>query len=137
MIKSTDKRNEESIINRAKQLATFAKHVWPYEKLSDEVLAQYVVKEAETEKHQWTYANHKHLTGTVMELFQKLKEKLMSFHPDVKEEVQKLYIAFKYQTNFADIEPQKNKLRLTLNMDFEEIKDPRGICRDITGMGRW
>jgi predicted transport protein len=22
-------------------------------------------------------------------------------------------------------------------MDFEEIKDPRGICRDITGMGRW
>lgn len=136
MIKNTEIWNEESIINRAKKLAEYAKQVWSYEKLSDETLEKYVVKETEGDKHQWTYADHKHLTGTTMELFKKLKEKLISFHPDVKEEVQKLYIAFKYQTNFTDVESQKNRLRLTLNMDFEEIKDPRGICRDVTWIGR-
>jgi len=67
-----------------------------------------------------------------MELFQKLKEKILLLHPDVKEDVKGLYIAFKYQTNFVDIVPQKDKLRLSLNMDYEEIKDPEGICKDIT-----
>lgn len=137
MIKSTEIRNEEAIINRAKQLAVFAKHVWPYEKLSDEVLAKYINKEVSANKHQWTYATHKYLTGNIMDLYQKFKEKVVALHPDVKEEIQKLYIAFKYQTNFVDVEPQKNKLRLTLNMDFEEIKDPNGICRDVTWVGTW
>jgi predicted transport protein len=137
MIKNIEKRNEEAIISRAKELANFAKHVWPYEKLSDEVFNKYITREAEVSKHEWTYATHKYLTGETMSLFQKFKEKLLSFHPDVKEEIQKLYIAFKYQTNFVDVEPQKTWLRLTINMDFEEIKDPRGICRDVTGIGRW
>lgn len=137
MIKNTEIWNEEAIIRRAKQLAEFAKYVWAYDKLPDDVLEKYIVKEAEGDKHQWTYADHKQLVGTSMELFQKLREKILWFHPDVREEVQKLYIAFKYQTNFVDVEVQKNKLRLTLNMDFEEIKDPRGICRDVTWTWAW
>lgn len=137
MIKDTEVWNEEAIIKRAKQLAEFAKHVWWYKKLDDDTLAKYVVKESEHDKHEWTYANHKQLIWDMMELFQKLKEKILWLHPDVREEVQKLYIAFKYQTNFVDIEPQKTKLRLTLNMDFEEIKDPRWICKDVTWTGAW
>jgi predicted transport protein len=28
-------------------------------------------------------------------------------------------------------------MRLTLNMRFDEISDPRGICTDVTAVGRW
>ena len=36
-----------------------------------------------------------------------------------------------------DIVFQKQRLRITLNMKFSEVIDPNGICRDITGLGRW
>lgn len=39
--------------------------------------------------------------------------------------------------NFADIVPQAKQLRISLNMRFADISDPRGICRDISGLGRW
>ena len=40
-------------------------------------------------------------------------------------------------TNFVDIVFQKQRLRISINMKFSEINDPNGICKDITGMGRW
>jgi predicted transport protein len=49
----------------------------------------------------------------------------------------KLYVAYKAETNFVDVVPQAKRLRLSLNMDFPEIHDPRGICRDVTNLGRW
>jgi len=58
-------------------------------------------------------------------------------HSSVREEVKKLYIAYKTTTNFVDIVPQKHRLRLSLNMSFGEIDDPQGICKDVSEVGRW
>jgi predicted transport protein len=33
--------------------------------------------------------------------------------------------------------PQARRLRLSLNMAFAEINDPNGLCKDVTGVGRW
>jgi predicted transport protein len=33
--------------------------------------------------------------------------------------------------------PQAKRLRLSLNMTFPEISDPKGICRNVAGLGRW
>ena len=57
--------------------------------------------------------------------------------PNVYREVLKLYIAYKCETNFVDIEPQVRSLRLSLNMPFAELDDPKGLARDITRIGRW
>jgi predicted transport protein len=51
--------------------------------------------------------------------------------------VLKLYIAYKCETNFVDIVPQVRSLRLSLNMPFSELDDPKGLARDITAIGRW
>jgi predicted transport protein len=29
------------------------------------------------------------------------------------------------------------RLRLSINMPFNEINDPKGLCRDITNISRW
>jgi len=136
MIRDIQVWNKEAILLRANKLATMAKNVRWYEKLDEETLALYKEEEEVQNKVLYTYEDHKFLNGDVMELFQKLKEKILLLHPDVKEEIKWLYIAFKYQTNFVDIVPQKDKLRLSLNMDYEEIKDPEWICKDITWLGR-
>ena len=55
----------------------------------------------------------------------------------VNEEFLKLYVAYKAETNFVDLIPQTRKLCLVLNMRFADIQDPRGLCRDVTNIGKW
>jgi predicted transport protein len=47
------------------------------------------------------------------------------------------YIAYKAETNFVDVVPQAKRLRLSLNLRFHQINDPRKLCKDVTGLGRW
>ena len=55
----------------------------------------------------------------------------------VVEEHLKRYIAFKAETNFVDVVPQSKRLRLSLNMPFTEIHDPKEMCEDVSNVGRW
>jgi len=65
------------------------------------------------------------------------RKQVLALDPCVTEEYLKLYVAYKAETNFVDVVPQAKRLLLVLNMAFAEITDPKGICRDVTGLGRW
>jgi predicted transport protein len=77
------------------------------------------------------------LAGVRRALYHLLRKRILNIDLSVKEEFKKLYLAFKSGTNFVDIVPQKARLRLSLNMAFNKINDPKGICKDITDLGRW
>ena len=49
--------------------------------------------------------------------------------------VLQLYIAFKARTNFVDVIPQSERLKLTINIAFAHLEDPRGIAEDVTAWG--
>jgi predicted transport protein len=51
--------------------------------------------------------------------------------------VLKLYIAFKAETNVVDVVPQVGRLRLSFNMPFPEVHDPKGMAKDVSNVGRW
>ena len=70
-------------------------------------------------------------------LFEVLRKSILALDPCASEEVLKLYVAYKAETNFVDVVPQAKRLKLSLNMSFHEIDDPRGLCMDVTSRGRW
>ena len=70
-------------------------------------------------------------------MFTALDKRIMNLSPAVKREYKKLYVAYKLDTNFVDIVFQKQRLRISINMKFSDIVDPEGICKDVTGLGRW
>ena len=72
-----------------------------------------------------------------MKLFEQLRTHILNLDPSVREEILKLYIAYKMNTNFVDVIVQKNQLQLVLNMRFTELDDPKKLGKDITGKGRW
>jgi uncharacterized protein with ParB-like and HNH nuclease domain/predicted transport protein len=94
-------------------------------------LAQVLVAETARSRHA------EYLQGDMLILFEALRKRILNLDDSVREEFKKLYIAYKTSTNFVDIVPQKSRLRLSLNMRFDEIKDPQGLCRDVTDLGRW
>lgn len=136
-VREADKWNEDAILTRATKLAERACKIWKRPNLSKDRLVLY--KEPETTKEQAVYniEHYDHLQGDMLVLYKNLEKRVLNLDASVRVEFKKLYIAFKAQTNFVDVVPQKKRLRLSLNTEFDRIKDPKGICKDVSGLGRW
>lgn len=131
-----DEWNEKAIKERAGQLALRALDVWPAPELAPGIITAYRPKSAVKERY--SIEDHPQLaSGSTKELFLAFRKEVMALDPCVSEEFLKLYVAYKAETNFVDIVPQAQQLRISLNMRFPDISDPKGICRDISGLGRW
>jgi len=128
--------SETAIQDRAKKLAELAVCVWTSPALPDDILDAYGPKpNAATD---YTIEDHPNLLSPAMRpLFEEFRKAVLALDPCVSEEFLKLYVAYKAETNFVDVVPQAKRLVIMLNMRFSEVNDPKKICRDVTGMGRW
>ena len=127
--------NEDAIKVRAEALAVQALNVWSAPLLDADILEAYRAKPTGAT---YTLDQHPHLLPAVMrELFEAFRKEVLALDPNVTEEILKLYIAYKAETNFVDVVPQTKRMRLSLNMAFADINDPRGICKDVSSVGRW
>ena len=127
--------NEDNIKERANELAEKACKIWFAPNLPKEVLDKYCTDEKTTTIY--TIEQYEYLNGDMFNLYQAIRKRILNIDSSVKEEYKKLYIAFKSSTNFVDIVPQKVRLRLSLNIYFPDIIDPKGLCKDVSGLGRW
>jgi uncharacterized protein with ParB-like and HNH nuclease domain/predicted transport protein len=131
-----EKWDEEAINKRAKKLATMAPEVWLAPVLSPEIIAEYKPKTIPSA----TYSIEDHpylLIPAIQEIFAAFRKEVLVLNPCITEEFLKLYVAYKAETNFVDVVPQAKQLRLSLNMNFADIIDPHGICKDVSSTGRW
>lgn len=127
--------DEDAILKRADKLADQAVNVWASPKLEHAVLDTYKPKVAASA---YTTSDHPNLAqGPMRDLYEAFRKQVLALDPCVTEEFLKLYVAYKAETNFVDVVPQAKRLRLSLNVGFHEIDDPRGICKDVSGIGRW
>ena len=132
-----DTWNEDTIQERAEQLAAKAVHVWTPPALPAEVLAALRAKTQSAAGY--TLDDHPHLApNSPMRLvFETFRKAVLALDSCISEEVLKLYVAYKAETNFVDVVPQKSRLRLSLNLKYHELHDPRGTAKDVTNLGRW
>lgn len=131
-----DTWNENAIKERAGRLAGTAIDVWPAPQLAADILGAYRPKAETTAVY--SIEDHPHLlTPAMRPVFEAFRKEVLALDPCITEEFLKLYVAYKAETNFVDVVPQTKRLRVSLNIPFPEINDPRGLCRDITGLGRW
>ena len=136
-LSSLDKWDEAAIKNRAERLAAVATGVWAVPSLQAGVLELYRPRGEKAAGY--TMDDHPQLAiGSPMrDLFEIFRKDVLALDPCVSEEFLKLYVAYKAETNFVDIVPQKSRLRLSLNMQFHELHDPKGLAKDVTNLGRW
>lgn len=126
--------SEEAIQQRADNLAKLATEVWTVPRLSSHIVDSHKPKRGQLI---YTIEDHPHLQGAILELFEQFRKQVLNLDSSITEEVLKLYIAYKAATNFVDVVPQAKRLRLSLNMRFDEVNDPRGLCKDVSNLGRW
>ena len=130
--------DEDAIKARAEVLARKALSVWKGPSLGIDVLSAYWPNPKDQAK-EYTIKDHPHLYegSAIRELFEKFRTEVLSLDSCISEEILKLYVAYKAETNFVDVVPQASRLRLTLNLQFHELQDSRGIAKDITNVSKW
>lgn len=130
-----EKWDEDAICKRADQISTIALDVWAAPRLEDYTLNSYKINSTQT---CYTISDHPHLLSKgVAEIFNAFRQEVLALDPCVTEEFLKLYVAYKAESNFVDVVPQAKRLLLFLNIPFSEISDPKGLCKDVSNLGRW
>jgi predicted transport protein len=132
-----DTWNEETIKNRAEDLFKKAMKIWPYPEFDETTLDSF--KNNQTDKKTYNISDHEYLTfGSPMySIFEELRKRIINIESSVTEEPTKLYVAYKNISTFASIIGLKSSIKIILNLPFNEIEDPKGICEDITKKGHW
>lgn len=132
--------NEAAIAQRADRLAKEAARVWEAPILDGDILAHYetALQGDDAKAGKYAVTDHPFLvSGPMREIFEALRRKIVALDPCVREEFRKLYVAYKAETNFVDIVPQSKRILLVLNISIQDLDDPKGLCRDISNIGRW
>ena len=134
-----DKWGENEIKTRAKMFSKEATKVWEYPNLQEEIIEKYKVEKEPEIQADYSREDYEYLQGEIETLYDLLSQRIKAFDPEIiKEEYLAKYIAFKTsKTNFVDIVPQRTALRLSLNMKYNEIDDPKNKTRDVSNVGRW
>ena len=128
----------DAMRQRGERLAERAMEVWPAPRLSEEQRLAYQPSRSRSKATPYTLEDHPQLANPeIRAIFDALDTGIRSLDPNVSQEVLKLYIAYKAETNFVDIVPQAKRLRLSLNMPFPELDDPKGLAKNVAEVGRW
>lgn len=128
--------NEGAIKNRGKRLSNQAIEIWKFPELERSILETY--KAPKISNSNYTIDDHPNLLKSQnKKLFEEFRKEVLSLDSNVTEEFLKLYIAYKAETNFVDIVPQSNSLKLYINIALNELEDPKKLGRDISNVGTW
>ena len=125
-LREVERWNETAIVNRAEILLETAIEIWHHHGIPQEI---------EQGQRNWTLADHHHLTGEMMVLFQQLRERIQRLDASVREQINQGYMTYRTNRIFVSIIPQASRLKLMLNLPFSDINDPQGLCRDMTNIG--
>ena len=119
--------NAEEIIKRAKTLAQEAIEIWEYPEIF----------EGAGDSQDIYTLEHYDFSNVTRELFDALNDRIMALSPQITREFKKFYISYKLKGNLVDVNIQKYKLRMWVNMNFRDVIDPEKRCRDVSKVGHW
>lgn len=127
--------NAEEIQKRAARLADDALKIWMMPNLPAELRREFAESRAESD---FSIEDHPHLLPLQRRaLFEAFSAEVLALDPGITRQFLKLYVAFKAETNFVDVVPQKARLRLSLNIPLESLHDERNLAWDVSDKGHW
>jgi predicted transport protein len=76
-------------------------------------------------------------TDEIIELYETFKNAILNLSDDIEIQPKLDYVAFKKNSNIADICIQKKGLKIWINLKKGQLEDPKNIMRDVSEMGHW
>lgn len=130
-----EKWDREAIESRSRKIADYAAKVWELPFVSEDLKQKHeMIRDRDKE---YTLESYENLSREpISEMFNQLRKEILAIDSCVEENCNKHYVSYKAETNFADVQPLTAQLKIILNMSFDEVVDNRGLCRDVSGIGK-
>ena len=125
-----------NIEERAKILSKIALKIWTYPDLTDEQLAELQSVDDVEQPSKYHIDDYEYYLVN-KPIFEELNQRILNISSDISVEYNKRYISYKVYNNFANIIFLSKGLKINLNIPYTNIKDPLGLCRDISNIGHW
>jgi predicted transport protein len=85
----------------------------------------------------YTEEDHRAVTSEqIYALYERFRDAILILADDIEIKPQKFYIAFKKNKNIACLELQKKKIKILIGAKIGKLKDPNGIAKDVSNIGR-
>lgn len=70
-------------------------------------------------------------------LFESLRERIFALNGDgdIIEKPNKIYLSYKHGKNFCEVQIQANKLKIWMDILYNDLDDPQKISRDVSKIG--
>jgi len=129
-----DHWNEDEIKKRAETLADKAVKIWKAPNHPAAILKKYGQAAVQTAASKYTYENYtEELMGDYLELFDSLRDRVLSLDPAVTELYFRTYMVFHISGHYVCFaSPKQTRLRLLLYIPHDQIVDPKGLTSDAT-----
>lgn len=131
-----DHWREENIKERASELCDIACQIWEYPELTREEIAEFSDYES-AEVNYYNLDSYEYLQSDNLELFNELDKRIMNISSGIKRYYTKLYISYKLDTSFVYVIPQRTNLKINLKINYNDVVDPKNLCRDVSNVGKW
>jgi len=134
-----EKWTDKEIINRTKQLSKQITNIWKYP-IKTARISEILNHIDETgDIQEYTLDDFDELKNRTLtqQLFDTLNIMILKLDPTVKQVINKLFITYKKNNNFVEIIPLKTGLKLMLDIPLKDLNDTRGLCEDVSNIGRW
>jgi predicted transport protein len=116
----------------------------PYKKTNSATSIKSITEKNETLKNiakeikVYTEEDHTgNKSDEIIELYESFKNAILNLSDDIEIQPKLDYIAFKKNSNIADICIQKKGLKIWINLKKGHLEDPKNIMRDVSEMGHW
>ncbi|MDO9206159.1 DUF5655 domain-containing protein [Methylotenera sp.] len=86
------------------------------------------------------YTEEEHLAGVtdeIVELYIKFRDAIISLADGIETKPQKLYIAFKKDSNIACVEIQKKKLKIHIGAKIGTLDDAKKLAKNVSNIGHY
>lgn len=116
----------------------------PYKKTNSATSIKSITEKNETFKNiakeikVYTEEDHtSNKSDEIIELYETYKNAILNLSDDIEIQPKLDYIAFKKNSNIADICIQKKGLKIWINLKKGQLEDLKNIMRDVSEMGHW
>ena len=131
-IKNQKSWDIELIKQRGSDLAEKAVKLWKTPSIDAAAVNKYLLEQKKKKNSHLTIEDVAGLKDKKLDLYKDLRKRVMWISEDTTEIFTKKNITYYTDEYFLQIIPKANRLLVILNIDFDEVDDDTGYCRDAT-----
>lgn len=134
MLAEVEQWDPSAIDRRGNLLSRRTLNIWQYPSVSPDYCEQ---REETVDNVSYTIEDYEFRSKPNLELFTSIQDYLINLNAGITVKYNKHYVVFRFRSNLTSVMFTKEGISVNINASVDELTDPKGLLRDLRGIGHW